>query len=189
MCLECSGSGADQCKQCQSPLLLHAGSCVEKCPPKWFVNKTRHCVPCEGQCLSCETEASNCTTCAEDHKLVNNKCVISCQTNDYIQDHHCQPCHPSCTRCKNGTVWSCTQCGTTTITRESAPQALFLHLGMCVAQCPSGFYGNNHQCLPCHASCKHCTGALVTECTSCKDGLVKVTNGSTLCLDSCPTGK
>ena len=55
--------------------------------------------------------------------------------------------------------------------------------------CPSGFYGNNYQCVPCHISCKHCKGPLATDCTSCKDGLVRANNGTGLCLDNCPSGK
>ena len=55
--------------------------------------------------------------------------------------------------------------------------------------CPSGFYGNNYQCVSCDASCKHCKGPLATNCTSCKDGLVRADNGTGLCLDNCPSGE
>ena len=169
---------------------LYDGNCVNSCPEKWFGNNEKKCEKCDMNCVSCSGKASFCTACEEDHQLVYNKCVINCKKNEYVEDAHCWACHPSCTACSNSTAWSCTECGTNTLTtREGVEQTLYLHRGMCVATCPSGFYGDVHQCLPCHSSCKHCSGPLKTECISCKDGLVKVSNGSGLCLDECPTGK
>ena len=117
------------------------------------------------------------------------RCVIDCKINNYVSNDHCWPCHPSCSTCNNGTAWSCTQCGVTTAPREGVRQDVYLHRGMCVLTCPSGFYGSNHQCVPCHTSCKYCNGPLKTNCTSCKDGLVRADNGTGLCLDNCPSGK
>ncbi|CAB4032016.1 pro convertase subtilisin kexin type 6-like [Paramuricea clavata] len=117
-----------------------------------------------------------------------NRCVIDCKDNNYVSNDLCWACHPSCLTCNNGTAWSCTECGATTATREGVKQDLYLHRGMCVITCPSGFYGNNHQCAPCDASCKYCKGPLNTDCTACKDGLVREDNGTGLCLDNCPSG-
>ena len=121
--------------------------------------------------------------------LLFPRCVIDCKKNNYVSNDLCWQCHPSCSTCNNGTAWSCTTCGVTTATREGVKQDLYLHRGMCVLTCPSGFFGSNHQCVPCDTSCKYCKGALKTDCTSCKDGLVRTDNGTGLCLDNCPSGK
>lgn len=117
------------------------------------------------------------------------RCVIHCKSNEYASNDLCWQCHPSCLTCNNGSAWSCTECGVTTASREGVKRDVYLHRGMCVLTCPSGFYGNNHQCVPCDTSCKHCKGPLNTDCTSCKDGLVRTDNGTGLCLDNCPSGK
>ncbi|XP_028416477.1 LOW QUALITY PROTEIN: proprotein convertase subtilisin/kexin type 5-like [Dendronephthya gigantea] len=186
-CEKCKGPEFNHCTSCKEPKLLKEGICVKDCTDGWFANEGI-CQRCDPKCLTCSGKAIFCTSCKEDHKLEMNRCVIDCKSNEYVSNDLCVQCHLSCLTCNNGSAWSCTKCGVTTVSREGVTHDAYLHRGMCMLTCPSGFYGSDHQCVPCDTSCKHCKGPLNTDCTSCKDGLVRTDDGTGLCLDNCPSG-
>jgi furin len=68
---------------------------------------------------------------------------------------------------------------------SGCPENLFLHNGRCIKTCPDGFYNltvtternseledllaenNSNICLPCHYTCRQCTGSIDYQCTEC----------------------
>ncbi|XP_973131.3 furin-like protease 1 isoform X5 [Tribolium castaneum] len=84
------------------------------------------------------------------------------------------------------------------------PENLFLHKGRCIKSCPDGFYhltlrrerpseaedlspeNNTNRCLPCHYTCKKCTGPVDYQCSECFPDaqLVPVSSTETFCYSA-----
>lgn len=62
----------------------------------------------------------------------------------------------------------------------------FLHEGLCVPDCPEGFFKSKEQmeCLRCHANCALCTGPGSDDCVACVVPEAALIHGE--CVQSCP---
>lgn len=62
----------------------------------------------------------------------------------------------------------------------------FLHEGLCVPDCPEGFFKSKEQmeCLRCHANCALCAGPGSDDCSACVDPEAALNHGE--CVQSCP---
>lgn len=61
-----------------------------------------------------------------------------------------------------------------------------LHNGMCLQQCPSGFYSLSTLCLSCHELCRECEGPEDDDCIACPDTSYALYKGR--CFEDCPDG-
>lgn len=57
--------------------------------------------------------------------------------------------------------------------------------GVCIHECPKGYFTQKAQCLQCHPTCETCKGPLKTDCIDCVDGSKKENYE---CKSTCPDG-
>lgn len=169
------------CIICQSPLLLHAGTCKEACPEGTYEDNNGECKPCG--CDRC-FDPTTCIVCTSPLVLSNGKCVLTCPLNtfpvygtvDTTEVVECKPCSEDllCEVCKD---------------REECKKCTFDYVldGKCVEKCPDGYFADNNtpkQCLPCTNECGVCGNT--SNCFTCKDGYYKTDDNK--CLVNCPDG-
>ncbi|CAH2087558.1 unnamed protein product [Euphydryas editha] len=118
---------------------------------------------------------TQCITC-KNYRL-DDACVSRCPPRSYAtQGGLCWPCHESCETCVGPGQDSCLTC--------SPAHLLVVDLGLCLQQCPDGYWENSEAsvCRPCAAHCSTCSER-ADSCTSCEHHLV-LYNGT--CAASCP---
>uniref|UniRef100_A0A8D3E330 Proprotein convertase subtilisin/kexin type 5b n=1 Tax=Scophthalmus maximus TaxID=52904 RepID=A0A8D3E330_SCOMX len=61
--------------------------------------------------------------------------------------------------------------------------------GMCVSECPSGFFRDDRKrCKKCSSLCETCVGSRSDQCTTCRTGFHLNEGSNTCCVDDCPDG-
>jgi len=163
-CLECKTGSLSGCTKCRLGKFLVNGQCVDQCPIGTYQNITE-CLPCV-TCFTC-TSKEYCLSCQYPLMLFSNthECLYPCPAGYYgdEQTTTCKKCYFLCTKCHDSTT--CTECieGYTLDASGKCSQIL----------CNDGFYQELRpkvQCLPCHKSCKKCSGPLRNQCIECKLG-------------------
>ena len=202
------------CAWCNPNYFLYNGACVASCtPPLIFTNESSiitglgHCYDCSAvpYCASCGT--GGCSQCKPGYFL--NLTSLACfPCNTTLKD--CQLCSDSasCTQCNvNFTVKSgfcvsdCKTCigGCLTCEGENCDICLSCQTGrslldkFCYISCPYNYYSiinanlnNSSECLPCHQSCKSCSGPSDDHCLSCSISPDINYLQSKSCVSSCP---
>ncbi|XP_023221254.1 furin-like protease 2 [Centruroides sculpturatus] len=166
-CKECNGPRRNDCTDCDFPShYLFNGECVSECPDGYFANQYHHCQLCHITCLKCiGHEMGQCQACIQGYVLHGGNCLPDCPKGFYKSDmNNCEPCDKSCLTCLSGTNKNCTTCKFNK----------YLINGMCRDEkCPESYYlrelPDGKECLPCHHSCKSCSGPGPTACLSCPD--------------------
>lgn len=190
-CLTCTGA-TTTCDSCvpgtNTYLQLGGGSCVvaSLCTPGSYAETNNKCMACATQCATCVDFADKCLTCSNPVKIWRNyECIDSCSAGYIAIANLCCPdkctgCNQleACSGCIPGyyltTDFKCLVCDANCLTCSLNPTRClscspgkFLQNFVCVAACDLNYYLSGTNCLPCHQSCKACTGALNTQCNGC----------------------
>ena len=182
-CSECTSDTV--CTGCDSGLTLttNGADTLCKCPSGQFetadaATDVLSCTACDNSCAECVTDATTCTSCASPNYLLGSTCVASCGVTKWADDtdRTCKDCGVDCDVCTDSAT--CTDC--TGVDK-------FIHLGVCVAACPTATLTDNGNCLPCANGCEVCTPD-VNTCTSCKEGFYLKAEDN-LCHSNCGDGK
>ena len=135
-------------------LALIWGACAQ-CPSDYYYDTTRDdCFACAADCSSCaagpDDVSSNCISCCDPmQEVLDGNCYYPCEITN-----NCNVCGFECQNC---TSTACTQC---------FPPYYLLNPS-CALLCPSDYYLNETECIPCDISCEACTGGSNFNCTSC----------------------
>ncbi|XP_071385584.1 proprotein convertase subtilisin/kexin type 5-like [Centroberyx affinis] len=174
-CKTCFDGGREDCSSCYSGSFLTARqSCVSRCPPGTFSNRTSgQCEDCLPGCVVCQ-DGQRCQRCRSGRTqlyLQDGVCVVECQRG-FPQGGVCQPCAPQCASCQ-GNASHCLSCDS---------QYLLLDRS-CRSHCPDGYYATETECLRCPPDCKECNhDGLCQECAE------YYFLHDDKCVDDCPTG-
>ncbi|XP_078141236.1 proprotein convertase subtilisin/kexin type 5b isoform X1 [Centroberyx gerrardi] len=174
-CKTCFDGGKEDCSSCYSGRFLTAReSCVSRCPPGTFSNRTSgQCEDCLPGCVVCQ-DGQRCQRCRSGRTqlyLQDGVCVVECQRG-FPQGGVCQPCAPQCASCQ-GNASHCLSCDS---------QYLLLDRS-CRSHCPDGYYATETECLRCPPDCKECNrDGLCQECAE------YYFLHDDKCMDDCPTG-
>ena len=135
LCSSCSN--ITNCTSCIAGALLSSDNTCS-CPNYYYANLNK-CSPCSPLCLTC-LNSSYCTQCISSAILSNNG-VCSCQNYYYPNDTACILCpDQNCINCSA----PCNGCGNNfSICYQCNNNLLF---GVCVDNCPAGFFSLNHNC-------------------------------------------
>ena len=177
-CLVCNGPTDKNCLSCSDIkfLNLQTNQCFYDCPEGQFGDlETTHCKPCSSGCKKCNNYAE-CLSCQSGLLLVGNSCQTQCPPGQFrTKTNSCEPCDGMCKECSLSAT-HCIKCQDHDVLSD----------GSCVSICPVGTFlqFDTKSCVPCHPSCKTCTGLTANDCTGCKGGSVVV---NSRCLASCPS--
>ena len=207
-CARCTVS-ATRCTFCTGTYFLSGTSCITSCPSGQYgqvsstpTTTSNLCSACTPGCAVCTLSGlNNCSSCSNNgtadfwKDVALTVCRTSCLPGQYqgaAGTYQCLACDSSCSQCSIVST-NCTFCKFTSPT--------FLDNGVCVASCPSGYYGKvdpsatiSDSCQPCAVGCALCTGALTTSCTQCSSDTAGnafyLGVGTTTCYNnSCPNGQ
>ena len=166
-----------------------------ECPPGFFGNDPANCSSCDEQCKTCVGGPSNshCTECVNFAILtgndtmicvgmcpnvssLDNVCMDACNTDQYARTNStenatfCYDCSDLCDTsfgCSGPSEAECGRCASYSLN------------GVCVAECPVGYFVNNRsECTPCGDQCvpeKGCTGPTDFDCGECKNVVIQST--------------
>ena len=176
-------------------MCLAAGS---SCPEAYFDNAANSplasdvvCQPCTSECLSCTGPLNtDCQSCRQFFASATvsgllTACVSSCAVASNPATS-CGACHSQCVGCSGPSNQQCVACRSSSILLDGTTPT-------CVPQCDSedlylarpSLSDTEHECRPCHAQCRGCTGPGNTDCIQCRRGSNSV-GGVTTCLATCP---
>lgn len=190
-CLKCSQSSTN-CTDCPAGTVLFFGRCINVCPVGFYSSiitgvQAPVCNNCSANCLTCAQGPGFCTSCPSNTILSDTSCVQSCSASQFIgidskNNSRCLDCSSMCKGC-SGSSTNCTTCDVT------SPNKKALYNGMCVANCPSGYFPNpsNGICIKCVDPCNQCSGAAST-CTSCSGSTPYLQKDKSTCVANCPAG-
>ena len=164
--------------------VLFSNQCVSKCPIQ-YGNIRGICQKCNENCVACDGSKQLCSQCVNGYALdqVSGLCqkIFSCQLGQYFSQSS-----NGCSRiCPQNTYFYENVCLTACLAGYSdngvggciavTPQTgcsfpYFLSNGVCVSNCPSGFYPNtdNRVCQGCSSNCFSCLTN--TFCYACYAG-------------------
>ncbi|KAE8631113.1 hypothetical protein XENTR_v10001087 [Xenopus tropicalis] len=135
-CNACKGPLKNDCLQCMEHYALHAGACVEHCPPA-FYKHGETCRECGEHCRVC-SGPFQCTQCETPFYLLDGQCVSECGKQHRISQvgRLCLVCPPGCLDCDESK--RCNLCDRKT----------YLKNHLCVSHCGTDFSGNpiNRRC-------------------------------------------
>lgn len=184
-CYQCSNQ--NNCTQCNSGyVLFNSTQCLLNCPVTYFsvtINNIPQCQSCSSNCNYC-TNSTVCTDCAFPTVLLNNQCVSSCPSGNYLDS--------SANKCMNCTVLNCGNCSSLTCYKCKSNYYGILdtwtqQISNCTTTCPTAYYADSvsQNCLSCLLNCISCTNS--SRCLNCSSSTVLYSN-STLdqCLNQCP---
>ncbi len=185
MCTVCDLNELNKCIKCSDSvagLYLDTTSKACMCVAGKY-RTSAACAPCNSLCAEC-TGGSNtqCTKCASKAYPMDGlptTCYYMCINSEgtlYLDSAAgvCKYCQPPCESCTAAGASSCLSC----------LGGKFLLNGQCLSQCPDKYYVEAMVCLPCHESCKQCSGQS-TYCLSCVDDYFFKENK---CVKSCGDG-
>jgi hypothetical protein len=173
----------------QSYLYPTDSKCYVNCPSDSFKNTAGgRCDLCDGSCNGCSGSALTCLSCAANYyrKIGSDECTNACGTGYYGDKLtvQCTVCPNGCATCSMPvSTISCASCTTV------GGSQYYLSGTTCVANCPSGTFGDTSSspaCTACTAPCATCSGS-GTACLSCSTGTLIY--GANSCSGSCPNGQ
>ncbi|EAR87301.2 hypothetical protein TTHERM_00056150 (macronuclear) [Tetrahymena thermophila SB210] len=169
------------------------------CPNGMFFDPvSSSCKNCNSNCYTCSynkqaSGQNQCTSCAAG--FINSPiCQIQCTAYEIFdyERMECVPlvCDNKCVSC-DGNSFNCLKCKGNRINPPTCQcQQNYYDDGQstdCV-KCPDGQYfgmlnDNQKGCLPCHFSCKHCSGPNINQCTKCyNDSFLQNSDGYCQCV-------
>lgn len=154
------------CSSCIFSYYLLKGTCYLICP-SGYIGNNQICVNCSSPCLTCSNAITSCTSCLTNLTpsvyLAGNLCVIAsyCPYGTFanILNNQCSTCISPCTVCTNSTY--CISCIV----------GLSIYSGVCVSNCPDGYYSQSQICSLCISPCATCTASAIS-CDSCISNLI-----------------
>ncbi|CAD8093460.1 unnamed protein product [Paramecium primaurelia] len=194
-CKQCQDTAA-ACTECYPNMYLQytigqqvKGSCIPECQTTFYQKPSLTPTVSGGICASCHPTCKDCTddletsciSCSAGRFLLNKRCLTSCGENaGYVANtdlNRCDQCAANCTSCTSISAQRCTKCAITH----------FFLQNQCLAQCPSGYYGDSNKvCQACNSSCLTCDGPQENNCLSCGASifyLASTKRCTTLCPD------
>ena len=126
--------------------------------------------------------------------MQDNKCVLAdvCEDGTYPDTvtRTCKKCNEACLTCYSGNDKSCKKCNYEkgyTKKNENTGECLLL---ICSEKMYLNINKENElvECLPCHKSCKSCSGGEETDCNSCLKGLMTIITSTGILCEECPKG-
>ncbi|KAL4454935.1 hypothetical protein ABPG74_006317 [Tetrahymena malaccensis] len=177
-CIKCSDfNSCDQCAFGNDS----SGKCNKKCKDNEF-QQGDDCINCNENCLECYGKSeTQCLKCLPDMQLQDGKCIC---IQGYQLNKQCNKCDKTCQDCsyQNGQV-QCNSCISNLMDPQKdacvCKEGFNLQDGEC--KCQENKIFNNNTCLPCHSSCKQCSGPGINECISCKDQNQEINQKTKLC--------
>ncbi|KAL4453891.1 hypothetical protein ABPG74_003774 [Tetrahymena malaccensis] len=167
-CATCSLSNPNTCLSCENSMYLFNNSCVANCQTGYFNGPNYTCSQCITGCDQC-SNGNSCTTCSANYQAYTYKNVQICINSS--------SCFSPCSTCSG--TFQPTTCA-------SCNQGFYMQGTTCVAQCGSGFYGNqqNQKCTQCPTNCQACSDS--STCTSCSNSYYL---SQSSCVQTCPQGQ
>jgi hypothetical protein len=198
-CVSCIGSGSGNCTKCVSSIngdldvqtYCSCSSGLNQVSDQRCYNCHHSCGTCDpydGASIGCKSCLSNLVgvtpifqpsatepgkgTCVYEPKITIAGSILVC--------------HPSCKwrDCVDSTPLGCisNECNSTSLVKD-----LNINICKCLPQVVNGltlptFYNTTNECEPCHPTCRTCSFAADSGCTSCRD-LAYLLYGSCVCLD------
>ncbi|CAL8254264.1 unnamed protein product [Boreogadus saida] len=131
--------------------------------------KTDDCQPCEEGCKKCQHTDKDgkpetlCMSCEDEYYKWGSDCYRFCPERSFsVEDSMvCYPCEDQhCINCDQSQCYWC-------------EEGFSILDGDCVDYCKNGFFmdATEHECEPCHVSCRACGGPQYNDCDPCEDGL------------------
>ena len=150
-------------------------------------NSLKFTFQCKETCSSCDLNSNICLSCfkTSDFKyLYKGICGPTCPKGTSLNEssYICENCDSKCSECKTNSIKNCTSCA-------NIHEFLIEDQGICVTQCPDGFYGqydilsNKNKCYPCTQPCVKCQSK--DTCIECSGELFTYNDN---CISSCPEG-
>ena len=145
------------CTDCSNISTLVNGICLSSCPNPSHYLFNSVCTPCDPSCYTCSGPTSfDCLRCNYNYINYSNICTNTCPNGTaLILTSATCGCHSSCLTCLSSNYLYCLTCTNT---------SLFVYLGQCIGQCPSGYYQIGNECLGCAAGCGSCNNAVCFSC-------------------------
>lgn len=181
----CATCNEEICMTCRPKHYYYQQQCHRSCPAKTYSTQdndsNKRCNSCHVSCLSCRGPSrQDCITC-QSGAMYNGTCVNGCPPAHYEDgsQHACFSCGSGCESCEG--AGSCSSC------REGWD----LSAGNCYPHSPDNcqpglyFEVDTMACIPCHSTCKTCTGHTASACVECPQGRFY---HEMECLDACPLG-
>ena len=169
----CSGPSPTDCHTCKHFTVENSSNtapptryCTEECPTGYYQHQLQ-CLTCHSYCSEgcmgpSPSQCNRCAVAALRYSNGSTLCVPGCDAALHYQDLEgvCQPCHHLCSAlhgCNGPTAGDCWKC---------AAHSSLLD-GVCITECPSGYYNSSGLCLACDSSCNHgCSGQGSKNCFS-----------------------
>ncbi|KAL4450501.1 hypothetical protein ABPG74_019399 [Tetrahymena malaccensis] len=175
LCIPCNQKNCINCS-------LSNQKCTQIAPCKqnqFYDILTQQCQDCALPCMTCNSSENKCESCISSFVFVKDlqTCNLRCPSRYYLDTNTstCYQCPEGCQECSS--QYTCTSC----IQNDSV---FYIQVGVqCLIQCPTSFYKNKFQCLPCHSTCLNCTDESNLSCTECGKSLF-LYKGQ--CLKECP---
>lgn len=180
-CSICSQEENTLCLDCISPLVLHDGNCLDRCPERMVQLTTtpKTCTNCADNCLICSSlDKNECLNCEKGYAISQNgTCTVNCDEGYSIIEGKCEKCLiEGCANCE-GLLSSCKTC--------IASQALSVIGDSCIPSCPLGQYFKDNKCNYC-VNCPICEDEN-GKCTQCNPGSFLTSKGT--CQNECNDGQ
>ncbi|XP_041465657.1 proprotein convertase subtilisin/kexin type 5-like isoform X2 [Lytechinus variegatus] len=170
-CKTCTGSGIDECIDCEDGLEKQGARCLE---PSSFTCDVENC----DECLNGNNV---CQLCITGFYLDGGTCEGGCPDGKVpiSNTRQCELCHPTCRTCAVSPD-QCTSCNTGYFLDDLD--------SLCLTQCPEDTYVNqDNECILCDDKCASCVGPGPTQCTICYE-MDEFLSG-TSCVRDCPVGQ
>uniref|UniRef100_A0A7N6BPI1 Proprotein convertase subtilisin/kexin type 6 n=1 Tax=Anabas testudineus TaxID=64144 RepID=A0A7N6BPI1_ANATE len=175
----CDGPESDHCLNCvyfSLDSLKTGRTCVSHCPLGHYEDIVSHrCRRCYKGCERCVgRSAGDCLSCRRGFYLntLNSSCVDACPSGYFANEGR-----STCMQLRPNTDEILLKC------------SLFCSLaGMtCVPECinETFFHLGDMRCIPCHSSCRTCTGPGKEECIQCAEGYLQQ---EWRCVQTCAPG-
>lgn len=128
-CKFCESSAL--CSECQINNYLYKGTCYSKCPENTKLEKNEACtLVCPDKCKACTESA--CIECESSYGFYQDTCQ-ACPTGTFLVSGFCEDCSANCSNCTS--LDACQSC-----------LAGYLLNGVCLDECPSGYFGEQGEC-------------------------------------------
>lgn len=200
-CKTCSGAGFSDCLSCSAGYEALNGACCDaSCKTcsgllstncltcshgGYFHSSDNHCsatapVVCDSSCLTCSnSDGAICSTCISGLFLhsSDSSCSTCSSALGYFSSAGslCGKCPSNCETCSGLNGNDCLTC----------PNGFFMHVSdsHCDSSCSSdnSFYSEGGECLECHPDCATCNGSRASDCLSCNDQSLLISETTLLC--------
>ena len=152
-------------------MFLSNSTCVSSCPPHFYADSSRTCLPCSDKCVSCQGHDNYCIDgCVSPFIYYDHKCVNDCDSGFYVLQvnvtckncmenittrRYCEPCSQDCVECPDGICKKC-------------EAGKILSNNMCIDSCPTSTYLTSAgSCAACSPACARCFGPDHKNCYAC----------------------